>query len=163
RHQDIRRVARGVDVVVGDAHLERRDAGQRAGGGADLGREVGEGGEVVAEQRGGGGELSSGDLHPVAGVAGKADYYVVERLGGYLPGGLHAGKSHLLASWLARRRNWRRSAPGILAPGPAARPASARIGTPLSVAPSGPPTAAPRSAGRARPPRAPPAAPPCRP
>ena len=50
-----------------------RDAGQRARGGADLGREVGEGGEVVAEQGGGVGELAAGDLHAVAGVAAEAD------------------------------------------------------------------------------------------
>ena len=50
-HQHVRRVARRGDVVVGDVDLEGRDAGERAGRGADLGRELGQRGEVVAEQR----------------------------------------------------------------------------------------------------------------
>ena len=66
--------------MVGDADLEGRDAGQRAGGRADLGREVGERREVVAEQRRGVGELGAGQLHAVAGVAGEADDDVVELL-----------------------------------------------------------------------------------
>ena len=79
RHQHVGRVAGGVDVVVGDADLEAGDAGQGAGGGADLGREVGERREVVADQRRGVGELGPGQLHAVAGVAGEADDDVGER------------------------------------------------------------------------------------
>src|SRR5207244_4399994 len=48
-------------------------AGGCAGGGAELGREVGQGGEVVARQRRLGGELHAGHLHAVARVAGEAD------------------------------------------------------------------------------------------
>ena len=46
----------------------------------DLGREAGEGGEVVAEYGRVVGEPVPGDLHPVAGVAGETDHYPVERL-----------------------------------------------------------------------------------
>ena len=47
-HQHVGRVARGRDVVVRDVDLEGRHAGQGPGRGPDLGREVREGGEVVA-------------------------------------------------------------------------------------------------------------------
>ena len=52
RDEDVRRVARREDVVVGEVELEAGDAGQRAGGRADLGGEVGQRRDVVAEQRG---------------------------------------------------------------------------------------------------------------
>ena len=57
-----------------------RDAGQGAGGGPDLGREVGQRRQVVAERRGLGGEPVTGELHAVAGVAGEADDHPVELL-----------------------------------------------------------------------------------
>ena len=60
--------------------LEGRDAGQGAGRGADLGREVRQRGQVVAEQRAGAGEAVAGELHAVAGVAGEADDDPVELL-----------------------------------------------------------------------------------
>src|SRR5206468_540575 len=41
--------------------------------GADFGREVREGGDVVADEGGRVGELRAGQLHAVAGVAGEAD------------------------------------------------------------------------------------------
>ena len=41
---------------------------------ADLGREIGEGGEVVAGERGRQGELSAGQLHAVAAVPGEANH-----------------------------------------------------------------------------------------
>src|SRR5690606_35807947 len=50
-----------------------RDAVGRARGGADLGREVRQRREVVADERGRGGEAVPGQLHPVAGVAREAD------------------------------------------------------------------------------------------
>ena len=50
-----------------------RHAGQRAGRRADLGREVGQRADVVAEDGGGPGELGAGELHAVAGIAGEAD------------------------------------------------------------------------------------------
>ena len=40
RDEHVRAVAGGEDVVVGEVDLEPRDAGERAGGRADLGREV---------------------------------------------------------------------------------------------------------------------------
>ena len=61
------------DVPRREVDLEGRDAGQGAGGGADLGREVGERDEVVADQRGGRGEAVAGELHAVARIAGEAD------------------------------------------------------------------------------------------
>jgi hypothetical protein len=59
--------------VVGEVELEARDAGQRAGGRANLGGEVGQRRDVVAEQRGLGRELRAGELHAVAGVAREAN------------------------------------------------------------------------------------------
>ena len=81
-HQHVGGVARGGDVVVGDVDLERRHPGQGPGRGPDLGREVGEGGQVVPEQGRGGGEAVAGQLHAVAGVAGEPDDDAVEQLGG---------------------------------------------------------------------------------
>ena len=80
-HQHVRRVARRGDLVIRDVHLEGGDAGQRAGGGPDLGGEVGQRGEVVAEHRAGAREPVAGELHAVAGVAGEADDHPVEPLG----------------------------------------------------------------------------------
>ena len=53
--------------------LEAADPGQRPGGSANLGGEVGQGAQVVASQRRLVGELRAGDLHAVAGIAGEAD------------------------------------------------------------------------------------------
>ena len=72
-HQDVRRVAGRVDLRGGEADLEAGDAGQRAGRGADLGREVRQGGDVVAEDGSRAGELRPGHLHAVAGIAREAD------------------------------------------------------------------------------------------
>ena len=66
-------VAGRQDVVVGDVDLEGRDPRQGARRGPDLGREVRQRGQVVAEQRRGVGEAVTGELHPVAGVTGEAD------------------------------------------------------------------------------------------
>ncbi len=49
RDEDARLVAGGEDVVVGEVHLEAGDAGERAGGRANLRGEVRQGREVVAE------------------------------------------------------------------------------------------------------------------
>ncbi len=73
RDERVHGVARGEDVLGTEVDLEPGDPGQGAGGGADLGREVGKGGEVVAEEGGGVRELAAGDLHAVTGVAAKAD------------------------------------------------------------------------------------------
>ena len=56
--------------------------GQRAGGRADLGREVGQRREVVPEDRRLAREAIAGELHAVAGVAGEADHDPFELLDG---------------------------------------------------------------------------------
>ena len=73
RDQHVRRVARRVDFARTEIDLEGGDAEQRALRRADLGRKVREGGKVVARQCGRQGELPAGQLHPVAGIPGKAD------------------------------------------------------------------------------------------
>ena len=79
RDQDVRRVARGQHVVVGEVQLEAGDPGQRALRGADLGREVRQGRQVVAQDRGLGGEPVAGQLHAVAAVPGEPDDDPIER------------------------------------------------------------------------------------
>src|SRR5271154_6446132 len=49
-------VTGGVHVVGGEVDLESADTRQSSGRGANLGREVGEGGQIVAEEGGGVGE-----------------------------------------------------------------------------------------------------------
>src|SRR5271163_505106 len=59
--------------------LEAADTRQSAGGGADFGGVVREGGEVVAVQGDGVSELAAGDLHAVTGVTAEADDRLVYR------------------------------------------------------------------------------------
>ena len=73
RDQHVGVVAGRRDVARGELDLERRDPVHRAGRGPDLRREVGQGREVVAEHRGGGGEAIAGQLHAVAGVPREPD------------------------------------------------------------------------------------------
>jgi hypothetical protein len=80
RHQDIRRVARGQDVVVGEVELEAGHARQGAGRGADLGGEVRQRGKVIAEGRRLLREPVSRQLHAIAGVARETDNDTVELL-----------------------------------------------------------------------------------
>ena len=80
RDEHVGRVTGGEDVVVGEVHLERRHPGQRALGRADLGGEVGQRRQVVAERRRLLREPVPGQLHAVAGVAGEADDDAVELL-----------------------------------------------------------------------------------
>ncbi len=80
RDEDVGGVPGREDVVVGEVDLERRDTGQGALGRPDLRREVGQGGEVVAEGGGLLGEAVAGELHAVAGVAGEPDDHAVELL-----------------------------------------------------------------------------------
>ena len=72
-HQHVGTVAHGVDVPGAEIDLEGRDAEGRADRCADLGREVGEGLEVVAGQCRRQGELRAGQLHAVAAVTREAD------------------------------------------------------------------------------------------
>ena len=110
RHQDVRRVTGGEDVGVGEVHLEAGDAGQGPGRRPDLGREVGERGDVVAELGGLRGEPVTGELHAVAGVAGEPDDHPIQ-----LPDLL--GHVELTSSRWRRRRT-------SGGPGPAAAAAS---------------------------------------
>jgi hypothetical protein len=67
--------------------LEAGDARERARRGADLGRKVREGGEVVAEHRRLRGEAAARQLHPVAGIPGEADhdrFELLDRLRGHV-------------------------------------------------------------------------------
>ncbi len=80
RDEHVRLVAGGVDVVAGEADLEGADAGQRALGRADLGWNVRDRADVVAEDSGRLGELRARELHAVAGVTGEADGYAVDIL-----------------------------------------------------------------------------------
>ncbi len=80
-HEHVGRVARGEDVVVRDVDLEGRHPVDRAGRGPDLGREVREGGQVVAQQGAAGREAVAGQLHAVAGVPGEAHDDLVQLLG----------------------------------------------------------------------------------
>src|SRR5690606_148674 len=89
---------RGENVVVGEMDLERRDTGDRALRRTDLGREVGQRRQVVAEGGGLRGEPITGQLHAVAGVAGEPDDDPVELLdrastvsGSLLRGGFAGG------------------------------------------------------------------------
>src|ERR1700722_1162591 len=72
-HQNVDGIAGRVDVVRREVDLEATDSGQGARGGANFGREIREGGKVIAEESGGVGELAAGDLHAVAGVSTEAN------------------------------------------------------------------------------------------
>ena len=83
RHQHVGRVAGGLDRRRAEIDLEGGDAEGRALRRADLGREIREGGEIVAGERGRQGELAAGQLHAVAGIAGEADHHRLERRVGF--------------------------------------------------------------------------------
>jgi hypothetical protein len=78
--EDVGAVARGEDVVVGEVDLERRDTRKGALGGPDLGGEVGQCRQVVAERRRLLGEPVAGELHAVARVTGEPDDHPVDLL-----------------------------------------------------------------------------------
>jgi hypothetical protein len=67
-----------MDVARREADLEARDARKRAGGGANLRWIVRERRDIVAEEGGGGGELTAGELHPIARIAGESNRDSVE-------------------------------------------------------------------------------------
>ena len=66
-------IARRMDVTAREADLESRDSWERSGWRANLGGVIRQGGDVVAEECGGGGELRTGQLHSIARVAGEAN------------------------------------------------------------------------------------------
>ena len=69
----VRTIAGGANVEVGEMRLKAGHAGDGALRRANLGRKVRQGGEVVAQLGGVGGEPVTGQLHAVAGVAGESD------------------------------------------------------------------------------------------
>ncbi len=73
-HQRVELIARGVDPLAAELELEARHPEEGAGGGPDLGREVGQRGDVVAGPRGLARELLAGHLHAVARVSGEPDH-----------------------------------------------------------------------------------------
>ena len=73
-------IAGRENLGAGKMDLVAADAGQRAGGGADLGGEIGQRADVVADHRGGVGELRAGELHPVAAVTGEANRHRGQRV-----------------------------------------------------------------------------------
>jgi hypothetical protein len=82
RNEHVGLVARRQDILVREMDLERGYTCERAGRRADLGREVREGCEVVAEDGGCIGEALAGELHTVTGVACEADDYLMEFFNG---------------------------------------------------------------------------------
>ena len=71
--ENVNCVAGRIDIARREVNLESADPGKRAGRGANLGREVGERGQIVSVQRGRIRELAAGDLHSVAGVTAETD------------------------------------------------------------------------------------------
>ena len=82
RDEHVRAVAGCEDVVIGEVDLEAGHSGQRAGGRANLGREVRERGEVVAEQRGLAREAVARELHTVTRITREADDHSIDVLDG---------------------------------------------------------------------------------
>lgn len=73
RHQHLGRVAGGQDVGAGKINLEAAHSGQGAGWGANFSRKVRHGADIIAKNSSRVAELSPGQLHSVARVAGKTD------------------------------------------------------------------------------------------
>jgi hypothetical protein len=78
-HQGVELVARRRDVAGGEMHLKARHTEQRVARSANLGRKVGERGDVVPQQRAALGKLRTGQLHAVARVSREADRGVADR------------------------------------------------------------------------------------
>ena len=79
-HKHIALIARGIDLVAAKVKLKARYTGQGTCGRPDLSRKIREGLEVCTQEGGIVGELSTGQLHTVATVAGKFDDHTVKRL-----------------------------------------------------------------------------------
>ena len=96
RDQHVGRVARGLDRGRAEIDLEGGDAERRPLRRADLGREIGEGGEIVAGECGRQGELAAGQLHAVAAIAGEADDDRFQRRigAGFFGGEIMSGRGH---------------------------------------------------------------------
>src|SRR5262249_41721331 len=72
--EHVRLVAGRVDLLAREVELVTGHAGERAGGSADLGREVRERREGVAVERGRLRELGAGQLHAVTRVTDETDH-----------------------------------------------------------------------------------------
>ena len=81
-HQHIGAIAMGRDVMVRNVDLKRGNATEGAGRGTNLCGVVREGCQVVTEHRRDLREAVTGELHAVARVARKPDYYPVDLLRG---------------------------------------------------------------------------------
>ena len=66
-------VARRIDVARRKMDLEAADAGKCSRRSANFSREIRKRGEIVAVERDSIGELASGDLHSIAGIAAEPD------------------------------------------------------------------------------------------
>jgi hypothetical protein len=66
--------------VVGNLYLKRRYAEQSARRSPNLSREIGQRGEVVAQDGAGAGEALAGELHAIARVTRKANDHMVQWL-----------------------------------------------------------------------------------
>ena len=86
-HQHVEVVTGGEDLGAGEVELEPGDPSQGPGRRPDLGRVVGESGQVVADQGTGVGELGPGELHPIAGITGETDDYRVQGFDFFVAGG----------------------------------------------------------------------------
>ena len=102
RDQHIGRITRRQDVVVGEVELERRHSRQGSGWCPDLGGEVGQRRQVIAERCRFRCEPVPRELHPVAGVAGEADHHAVELLD--LDG--HCSVHLQVEAWVGLTASW---------------------------------------------------------
>ncbi len=102
RDETVEAVTRRVDALAPELQLEARDAEERAGRRADLGRKIRQRGEIVARPRGLGRELFAGELHAVAGVAGEPDHCPIQRFTRLLDAG---GGSRYLAHLVVSPRS----------------------------------------------------------
>ena len=80
RDEHVGGIARRQHVVVGEMELEAGDPWQRALRSADLGREVRQGRQVVAQDGRLGREPVTGELHAVAAVSGEPDDDAIQTL-----------------------------------------------------------------------------------
>ena len=78
RHENVHGVARRMDVPAREVDLEPADSGKRPDRGANLGGKVGERAQIVPGDGRRVREPVSGELHPVAGVAGEANRHRFE-------------------------------------------------------------------------------------
>ncbi len=103
-HQAVKAITRRIDPAAAELELVAGHPEQRAGGSANLRREVRQRDQIGASPRGLGGKLLTRHLHAVARVTGKPNHGAVE-LTAQLPdrGGLRDTLAHCRSSPLIRR------------------------------------------------------------